>query len=741
MSLRQHEAPSPMDVNQTDKINARERVVKPATEQADEIQNRSEKKSRRQVSDNAKSAAESNYKAWKSERDAKKAERKEVRKETRSKLGAAAMRGYSYLKNTTLSILSSSKEKFSSAKTYVNRKLGDVALARAGMLAMPDPAVPKEKQRSLDDEQPSHPNAASLGDGNNKSDTPLEPANAAEVTDTPEQADVAQESNALPKTDRERSPTVEALFDPYVPALKKDGSLNVFEGHILHEGMDEEYDDGIVKSAVKEPDTYIRFIDTSYLERDEDDETQPSALQELTRTRAAFAGVNADTRKGTFFKRSNKKISAYESAKEAYEEARLTYFNEVFDEYKDDLYPDEQNELIIAFNEREQGALAGEEAHHYLNSLRASRMQKLTDAYNDLGRGTKIAVGIGAGALMGVGIATSGLAAASAGAAVAAGYGARLARNTFTATANRANKLDGEAKALADQDLALDAEAFAQKYGLDESFKDKKRNRRKVMKRTGRDARTLSREMDAATFAGDREASKDLQTYYNGSRHDSSVRGSVNAKELFDDSISVHSDIVEARRKAESTAKRRAGALAVGSTIIGGAAGYGIGHLVSPHVNLDDIGRFVQEHNPFVSDSSANSNTPAQPKGFGAIDEPTKPTPEGFKAIDEPGGSQGPEKTPAGAPQLFATPESSAEAKSLYGNFAGNTLQVEVPAGGTVWESLRSVVLDQNKGMSFEEADRITGNMVKTIEESYARKGLAVDFTRVQPGDTVDLRF
>lgn len=678
-------------------------------------------------------------------------EKKEVSLSLKQKLGRVAARTWSYGRRA----YEFSKEKLTPAARRA-KKFGSVALAQAGQYAnvmnphiQTSPAPETPKRRKLDDEQPSHPDAAPLGgeadstpavvDGEVIAQSETDDESPAEVVVTPEYAP---------------SERITALFDPYEITTGENG---------------EEI------RTPKENGAEIQLFDTSYLSREEDDTTEPTPLQELTRTRAALAEASFAARKGRFFG-TKKHQQALADTQEAYQATRDRYLESLLGDH--DLTPREQSELTYTFLERETGALAGEEAQHYLTMNtdpgHMSRFGKLVDRYNNYSTTKKIGIGLGVSALVGATLFTTGIAAATAAGAAGATYGARAGMNMFRAHANSKGKVSKEAKVLEKSALDLDTDTFTEKYGTLDG-KDSKKNRRKVLRASQYNARQLSHEMNAVAYAG--IANESLSEYmHKASEKDQAI--AVAAQEFAaassdEDRLTIRQQIEQLDQERNNSTlnlmhandanrlnaldkdrkrDRRDKVKVLATAAVGTAAGAWVGHL--GHA-LAHGGGFdaVKDHLPW---GSGNNNTPNQltqpgnkgtvPGVSGGETNPgdTPPATNGGTPIENKGTVPpiSDETTPG--TEAPSTPlEASPEAKHLYGNFAGQAFELKLDAGDTVWGSLRSEVLTKNPGMSFQEADRITGNMVKSFSDAFAAKnpGYVIDYTKLRPGDTLTFNF
>ena len=718
MSNREHMASSPADTNPTEEIKTPSR----------------NKDAIRQDIKKAKAMRNEEIQALKTEkREARKSQPGRLRK-----LGGAAMRAargtYTGAKEWWSNRRNSER---TSEPLSRRKKLTDAVLYRAGLLAPPAPALSTSDiatpRRKLDDETPSHPDAAPLGEGNRDA-TPASDVIDGEVVSVVDETETSTpNANSSVAEYATLSPEVAALFDPYeIEGFDEDGQPQYAPE------FDEDGQPKTVTGSNGEPYTLrkqresgaaIQFFDTAYLNRSEDDKTEPTALQELTRTRATLAEANVDTRKGTLFGRRNKKHAAYASAKEAYEAARETYLKEVYAQHGEDLSPEAKNQLAMELIAREQGVLAGEEAMQSIYST--SWIQRVSEKYADASTAKKVAYGLGAGAAVGAGVFFAGGALIGAGAAAGATYGTRFGMNMFKMNAKN-NELDKSAAESAKQHLDMDTDAFADlygtKYGRDmNGFKDSKRNRKKIMKQVGTDARTRSREMNAVSFAGNQKlatngliALNDLTAAAmpNTNREKASMA-------IIRDIDTRHTTAIETERAHNSSAKRKALGKAVAATAVGAGIGYALEHV---SVTSDAL-HSAREHMPWNNpDQATNAAAPA-----------TNPDNGGYKGGGYVGGGDVPPAGTVEAPKIEPTPE----AKSLYGSLANTPFGLKLEAGDTVWGSLRNEVLAKNPGMSFQEADRITGNAVNHFTEAFQAKnpGYTIDYTRLQPGDilTFDL--
>ncbi len=396
-----------------------------------------------------------------------------------------------------------------------------------------------------------------------------------------------------------------------------------------------------------------------------------SALAQLTAARVDYVEAGFAVRQGKLLSRAKDK-RAFEKARLVYESSRAAYISEVYDTYAKGPVPDAMapDAFLVALNDREQGALAGEEANYYISEIndedKKSRFQKLTERYNKMNRWQKIATGVGVAALAGVGFGAIGGAAAIGGV-----VGVKFSRNY----------LSGEAE------------------------------RRKGLM----DRRT--QEENSVLYAGNaQESSEQLALLQDAAPETrAGIQSDIMSK------LDKHSEAVLNEGDRTSKDKRKvigkAGLIAAAPIVGGAAVGAVLEHyfpalshgLFREKGLLDLRSDTPQGGNIDGPDSSSVPDSPSVPDTTPGVDTP--PSPDSAPDINTP-------SSPDTAPDTSSSPDlspPSAESTYLYGDFAGTDLTIDIPSGSTIWEEVGNSITHDNPYLSYSERERLTGNIVNKL--------------------------
>lgn len=377
------------------------------------------------------------------------------------------------------------------------------------------------------------------------------------------------------------------------------------------------------------------------------EETAPP-LARLTVARAQLAEATYAARQGNVGSNQRNR-HALTKAQSDYMGARETYFDSIYTQHTG-MSEDEKIEFISDFNDRERGALAGEEANLYLtesnDDTKKSRFQKLTERYNKLNRAQKISAGIGVAAIAGVGFgAIGGLA------AVGGILGAKFGRNYFNGESARRN---------APTDTRTQQEnsvlyAGNMQHSLDE-------------RETLREANTSASKEVMASLA--------IQNSYLEQREAAILKESRH--------------ISKEKRRVIGTAALITAVPFVGGALTGAAVEH-FAHYLSHGV--------FREHGLWGGHGTGPETH-----------EPSAPSTE-----TPPPSSTTPTSPPSPGESLPATPSVTPEQTRLYGDYAGQELNITVPQGSSIWEQVSQNVSAKHPFMSYSEHERITGNLVNKI--------------------------
>lgn len=334
------------------------------------------------------------------------------------------------------------------------------------------------------------------------------------------------------------------------------------------------------KKARRDAQEAFDFQKNAYLADNGHDAANLTPLAKLTIARAELAEQTFTSRHGRLHSNKDTNENSFREAQERYAEARNAYLEDMYHEFGASMTDEEKAQLRTSLNDHENGALAGEEANHYLTEInddnKKSWFQKGTERYNRLSRPKKIAAMLAAGAIAGAAGAVIGLTGAAAGVGVGLTYGTRFARGYFSTEAGRRGALN-ETRVQQENSVT-----YAGNYDESRAFHDELAERGDLNDDT---ARTQAIEEQTTLYLNHRAAS------------------------------------VEKVRSKETHDKRAAIGKAVGTTAVGAAGGILIEHFASY------VSDFYHSH------TGSGTGTPEAPKptdtGTGTGGEtPPAPKPE-----------------------------------------------------------------------------------------------------------------
>lgn len=490
-------------------------------------------------------------------------------------------------------------------------------------------------------------------------------------------------------------------------------------------------------------------------------EQERDVLISLIDARSALAEASVEARRGTLSFNQEKRATAFTTAEEEYtiaREAMLDQERSLLDNATDA----EREAVLEVLSERELGALAGEEANYYLHKEN-SLLQRSIDRYTGMSRGKRLAVGLGASALVGV---TAGLTLGFA--AAGAVIGTRVGKGYINREANRlgTTELTDEEKSRA-IDASIQNKYQSQLADLSENdrqaFIEEKRasqntfSEKRQIKRALKERRLLDKQM-AATLVSRK------------GRNVTSYRDAL------------------ASAEDEKNAKRTSLKWAIGGAAVGGILGailentpmdtdwrwHGVLRddrydLSLPSLSLPGIDSPFDNmnfDNPFdnlfgdydapdinVGDTDTDTDTGKQSgttdstlekERAAALDaELAEAKAEAerlraeLEAIQEqmllneeaPANETGPD---TGGVETDADTDAETEHNShLYGEFSGETVSLDIPEGGSVWHELEHQVDAHSPNVSAEEKQRLVGNMLEALQEQHPDRDLSL----VYPGE------
>lgn len=344
--------------------------------------------------------------------------------------------------------------------------------------------------------------------------------------------------------------------------------------------------------------------------------------------------------------------------------------------------PQEDRDLVhMTFLQKEQGALAGEEAGYYLTEVqdttKQSRFQKIKDGYNSLTTKQKIVTGLGVAAVS------------------FAGFGAVGTIGVVGAVAATGGSL---------------ATKFGKNLFLDSA------------KRSQANSTDLAREQASVLYAGNAETDTAMYEQFADNEQE------VSAKDFSKESDARHNAAIqEERRQNKIRQMKSVGKVAVltCTPIVGGYLGSLLGSAIE-HMNPSLFkGAFREDRviNFFRGGTRFASDKPS-------ITAPAE-TPTGTPPLETPAPSA--DVTPAEVPlPQVETPTS--HNSYLYGELAGKSNTITVPQGSSIWEQLSSKYEQANASLSPGEIDRLVANTRDAIQQQYP----TLDLNNIPSGQRID---
>lgn len=408
-------------------------------------------------------------------------------------------------------------------------------------------------------------------------------------------------------------------------------------------------------------------------------DTSTESRETLVNARTHLAEASVKMRRGNLVFSKNKRQQRYENALAEYQEARRQFISEYFEGAA---APEPYREpLITELHARESGALMGEEVNAYLKKENSDYKQFL-EWYHGLSKGKQIAMGLGAGAVVSVlgGFAAGGVAAGGI-------LGARAGRGYISREARRTQK------------------------------------------------RELTQKQQEATFYHFNQDTQNrmFSTIHAVNRHEKGVSdqdminmGNIQPREILEENKEHYRSAlddaeIDAKQKRKSLIGATVGVVAVGGAgfiaehvsdwhgvLRGGQESAGIDALEDRVEGLESELEDAQEENQELQEENQQLQEQL---------EDTQDTQNG-DAESEPGAAE---------------PEVSEQAQYLYGELAGEKVNIHIPEGSSVWDEMESVVdKEMRHPVGHSEKQRIVGNILNAMENEYPGR----DFDHVHPGES-----
>lgn len=432
-----------------------------------------------------------------------------------------------------------------------------------------------------------------------------------------------------------------------------------------------------------------------------ENEAELTPLSNLISAREAYATSQVEARRGkiTFDKQKSQRNLDLTEAR--YNDALSAFIADAVNS-RAELDDDHKQALIAELKVRENGNLMGEEVNYYLNLDRnKSKLSRGAEWYMGLSRSKRLAYGLGASAVIGIAVgATGGFIAA--GAAV----GARIGKGYLNREASR---LDQVSLTDEDRDQWVDT-ALRRQYAHD--IKD------------------LSAEEQAAFIAKRKNSLTgiDEKRLFEKARRQKAQYiklSGATLQESRDYDHDVYDKAIEDSEK-EKLAKRKSLKWAMGGAVVGGLVGFAV-------ESASDWHGILRDNTPNVDNEHSGSINPE-------ADSPTttpETTPDAQTGNDGPSAGErqnmfdeDPSNQPT-QPEAPTEPEISARSEYLYGEFAGNSVDITIPNGSNIWDQLELQVDQQYPDISYDEKQRLVGNMKNVLQDKYPNRNLDI----VQPGD------
>ncbi|HET6622588.1 MAG TPA: hypothetical protein VFG56_01490, partial [Candidatus Saccharimonadales bacterium] len=444
----------------------------------------------------------------------------------------------------------------------------------------------------------------------------------------------------------------------------------------------------------------------------DDSEEVSETRQKLNQARLKLAEVSVKARRGKLFgfkkKRLGEKLTEAEAA---YDEAKQAFLEEEVTEFGRAKQAGQKEAYLAALSAHEDGALMATEANYFM-SKENSKTQKSLEWYKSLSKKERLAYGIGASAVVGVlGGITLGFAAAG------AMYGSRVGKGYLNREARRADKIevtDEEiARSLGDRKFVDDEQKKVIYKSTRKKLQKSKLQASKFEKSTLRQSNQDQHDELLGALNDYKKPTK--KTLLSAVKRDTSSRRETEAG-------AYEAALNDA--EAEKRAKRKSLYSSVGFAALGG----GIGALIEYGPDIADytsdhtwggVRESIDEHTEEFSDKvddlkdeivDLQHDVDTNNQHIEALEDQNDHLQDKLDDLKD---------------------VISDRSEYLYGEFAGQQVDISIPAGGTVWDQLEAQVNDQYPHASYTERERIVGNLLNSLKDKYPTR----NFNIVQAGD------
>lgn len=500
-------------------------------------------------------------------------------------------------------------------------------------------------------------------------------------------------------------------------------------------------------------------------------EDPSETLQTLAEARVKLAEESVKARRGTLAYNKNKRQTNLDKAQQVYDEAKKAFLKEELTKagrHKVGV----KKALPAVISAFEDGALMATEANYSL-SKSDSKWEKGKEWYGRLSKTKQMALGGLAVGTVGVGFGVVGGAAAA-----GAVFGARVGKGYFSKEAKRKQQTElSEEEAIAswkerkaietaerrkqsrsgsDKPVKLtDTERGQARQQASQEVSHPDKKHAKAIVKSARRRQSLVNMQQTSTLRSYNQAShaellKDLNSQKKPSKPelvktlaDKQLKRSQADNKVYKEAT------VEADK--EKHAKRKALRRAVGGASIGVMAGGFGGDLIADKLSDNgfewrgflrgDTSIFLdQEHEvttnnhlrgAAVYDGFENSYTPDtrgyMPSEINDLKQQIAETNANVSATDADVSEQITEVQPETV---------SERSQYLYGEFAGQQVDVTVPEGGTVWDQLEAQVTQKHPNISFDDKQTMVGNIMNELETKYPHQV----WEKVQPGQSFHVK-
>lgn len=460
----------------------------------------------------------------------------------------------------------------------------------------------------------------------------------------------------------------------------------------------------------------VKSVSFGGAEENANNETvEKSPAQRLDEARMRLAEQKVKVRRGKLIgqRKAEEKQSVlateYQEAMQAYLKSELANHPEI-----ETMSKAEREALAAELAIKASGRLVGEEVQYYMQ-LENGKYARFLSWYGRQSTAKKLGLGLLAGATAGVLGAAAGAIGAG-GAAAAGAAGVRFSRG-------HANKRGASSAA----NIAPDTTELREKYQRYYRNAPHAVSYDEYRRQVGALEQSSHHHFNQAYYE------QELQSPYNLVEKGEKKIGEAYTHE---DDARVLSERVAAQilnsedayalegwRKRDE--KVKAVGAGVGALALGAVAGYLIEGLVDGFDADTDVEGDTPEVEPTETDAPVESDGGGDAEGEpdGAEDEPDEA--ENDEPEDVP-------TDPEGDNGDSNEAEISERSQYLYGELAGQEIDITIPEGSTVWDELEAAVEKEVPGVSDSEKQRLVGNILNQLEHEYPSR----DFDLVYPGES-----